>query len=64
MEVKVKSTFVDKITRERYFPGRTIEIAGDERIKGLVDRGLIEPVKVEKAATDKKPRRKPTTKKQ
>lgn len=52
MKVKVKTAFVDKITKALYKVGSYVEIVGNERIKDLVERGLIEPVKVEKAETE------------
>lgn len=59
MKVKVKSVFIDKVTRELYSPGKMIEISGEERIEDLVKRGLIEPVKVEKAEAEDKPKAQP-----
>lgn len=62
MKVKVKNAFIDKITKAFYKPGSEIEITGDERINDLVERGLIEPVKVEKAETETEPEEEPKEK--
>lgn len=59
MKVTVKEGFVDKITRELYQPGQTVEISDKDRVADLLSRGLIEPVKAEKVETaDKTPKRK------
>lgn len=44
MKVTVKEGFVDKITRELYQPGRKVEITDHDRVRDLLERGLIEKV--------------------
>lgn len=48
MTVKVAIPFIDKITKEFYPSGKSIQIEDDERIADLAARGLIEPPVIKK----------------
>jgi hypothetical protein len=53
MKVKVKSTFIDKHTNEKYEPGKVIEIT-EERYDEITAVGdLVAPVKETKKKEDK-----------
>lgn len=44
MKVRVKTIFMDKITKVTYEPNAIIDMDGDERIKDCTERGLIEVI--------------------
>lgn len=57
MKIKVKSSFVDKYTRELYQPGANIDIDDKDRVNDLIARGLAEAVE-EADEAEEKPKKK------